>query len=82
MEFSLKNDNNYKSSLNESSLNIFKTYQEIVFDYFDKYNIFFMDDQYNKYIKNKGLYGICNIFKLLLLYTKNIDLVKYHTNKK
>jgi hypothetical protein len=80
MEFSLKNENNYKSTFNESSLNIFNSYQEIVIQYFEKYNIFFMDEQYNKYIKNKGLYGICNIFKLLLLYTKNIDLVKYHTN--
>tara|TARA_R110001592_G_scaffold60820_3_gene185397 strand:- start:102 stop:827 length:726 start_codon:yes stop_codon:yes gene_type:complete len=80
MEFSLKNENNYKSTFNESSLNIFNSYQEIVIRYFEKYNFFFMDEQYNKYIKNKGLYGICNIFKLLLLYTKNIDVVKYHTN--
>ncbi len=81
MDFSLKNENNYKSTFNESSLNVFKSYQEIVIEYFDKYNIFLMDEQYNKYIKNKGLLGICNIFKLLLLYTKNIELVKYHTNK-
>ena len=80
MEFSLKNENNYKSTFNESSLNIFNSYQEIIIEYNKKYNIFFIDEQYNKYIKNKGLCGICNIFKLLLLYTKNIDLVKYHTN--
>jgi len=80
MEFSLKNENNYKSTFNESSLNIFNSYQEIVIEYHKKYNIFFIDEQYNKYIKNKGLRGICNIFKLLFLYTKNIDLVNYHTN--
>ena len=80
MEFSLKNENNYKSTFNESSLNIFNSYQEIIIEYNKKYNIFFIDEQYNKYIKNKGLCGICNIFKLLFLYTKNIDLVKYHTN--
>lgn len=79
MIFSLKNENNYKTELSDSSICVFKIYEEIILEYFEKYNIFFIDENYNKYIKIKGLLGISNIFKLLLLYTKNIDLTNYHT---
>ena len=79
MNFSLKNENNYKTELSNTSISIFKNYQEIVLEYFEKYNIFFIDENYNKYIKIKGLLGISNIFKLLLLYTKNLEVTNYHT---
>lgn len=79
MDLSVSNENNYKTIIDMSSIDIFKKYKELINSYFSKYDIFFLDDNYNKYVKIKGIFCISNVFKLLLLYTKNIDLTYHHT---
>tara|TARA_Y100000768_G_scaffold382624_1_gene363334 strand:+ start:2687 stop:3430 length:744 start_codon:yes stop_codon:yes gene_type:complete len=81
MNLELKNEKNYKLILEISSIDIFKKYQDIIEEYFDKYTFYFVDETYNKYVKVKGINSITNIFKIILYNTNNIELVCHHTRK-
>lgn len=79
MNLSISDENNYKTNIDMSSIDIFKKYNELINNYFTRYDIYFVDDNYNKYVKIKGIICISNIFKILFLYTKNIELTYHHT---
>lgn len=81
--YNITNHDNYKQSINYNVENILEKYLSILTDYFkhleeSNFNIY---NRYYKYIIINGLNCINNIFKILLLYTNNIELVLYHTQK-
>jgi len=63
--------------------NIVEKYLSILTEYFKhlEENNFNIYNRYYKYIIINGVNCINNIFKILLLYTNNIELVLYHTQK-
>ncbi len=81
--YSITNNDNYKQNINYNVENIVEKYLSILTEYFkhleeSNFNIY---NQYYKYIIINGVNCINNIFKILLLYTNNIELVLYHTQK-
>lgn len=75
---------NYKTNIDLQSVEIFEKYVEIV----SKYITYFRNTisvsnnvEYYKYILIKGINTICHVFRILFLYTKNIELVIYHCEK-
>jgi len=83
LEYSLKNINNYKSSIESSVNEITSIYTKLIIEYtkFSFETIKIKDHLYFKYILLRGLNTITRIFNLLLYYTKNINLSYYHCQK-
>jgi hypothetical protein len=86
--FSLHDNNNYNYELVNSSKDYFKIYKQIMDCYIHEYvNSIYTDSFYNKnqtfyyYLMDKGISTINHIFNMLLIYTKNIDMVEYHCTK-
>lgn len=81
--YSITNNDNYKQNINYNVENIVEKYLSILTEYFKhlEENNFNIYNQYYKYIIINGVNCINNIFKILLLYTNNIELVLYHTQK-
>lgn len=81
--YSIHNNDNYKTQVNFDIETITERYLNICIEYF-KYledNKFNISNDYYKYVVGNGINSINNIFKILLLYTKNLDLVLFHTQK-
>lgn len=81
--YNITNNDNYKQNINYNIENIIEKYLSILTDYFkhleeSNFNIY---NRYYKYIIINGVNCINNIFKILLLYTNNIEIVLYHTQK-
>lgn len=81
--YSITNNDNYKKSINYNVEDILEKYLSILTDYFkhledSNFNIY---NRYYKYIIINGVNCINNIFKILLLYTNNIELTLYQTQK-
>jgi len=80
---SLKNIDIYKKQLSNSSVEIYSKYFGVIQEYMtqciDKINTH--NQKYYKYVIYKGIDTISHIFKILLLYTKNLDVVYYHCQK-
>ena len=81
--YSINNIDNYKQNIEYNVENILDKYLSIIYEYFNhlEESNFNIKNQYYKYIITNGINCINNIFKLLLLYTNNIELVFYHTQK-
>ena len=81
--YSITNNDNYKQNINYNVENIVEKYLSILTEYFKhlEENNFNIYNRYYKYIIINGVNCINNIFKILLLYTNNIELVLYHTQK-
>ena len=81
--YSITNNDNYKQNINYNVENILEKYLTILTEYFKhlEENHFNIYNRYYKYIIINGVNCINNIFKILLLYTNNIELVLYHTQK-
>ena len=83
--YSLDNSNNYNYELINSSTYIFKIYVDILNSYITEFNSIKLI--YNKninlyyYLFDKGVNTIAHIFKILLINTKNVDLVNYYCIK-
>jgi hypothetical protein len=80
---SLHNIDNYKSDYSASSTEIFTKYIGVVSEYFNQCSemINIPNENYYRYVINKGLETITHVFKMLLLYTKNLQLTYYHCQK-
>jgi hypothetical protein len=80
---SLNNIDNYKSTYSSSSTEIFTKYIGVVSEYFIQCSdmIHIPNEKYYKYVIIKGLETITHVFKMLLLYTKNLHLTYYHCQK-
>ena len=80
---SLQNIENYKSEFSCSSTEIFSKYIGILSEYFincsETINI--QNETYYKYVIIKGMETVAHVFRMLLLYTKNLSLTYYHCQK-
>ena len=92
---SLQNVENYKkdvyTNINNNSIiaenhNEMDTYMKYV-NVINQYLLFGIETiknknlEYLKYILIKGLFTISHVFKMLLLFTRNLDLTYYHCQK-
>lgn len=83
MNNTLSNSDNYQKKLDNSVSEIFNNYTLLI----NEYSNFFIDNtfiqklSYFKYVYLKGIETISSVFKLLLLYTKNLPLTIFHCQK-
>jgi hypothetical protein len=80
---SLQNMENYKLEFSSTSTEIFSKYIGILSEYFincsETINI--QNETYYKYVIIKGMETVAHVFRMLLLYTKNLNLTYYHCQK-
>jgi len=79
----LNNSENYNKVIGVPITLIFKNYVELIHQYllFSNDNVYIQNPTYLKYVLIRGLETIQNVFNILLLYTKNLELVTYHSQK-
>lgn len=83
-KYNIANDKNYNSDIDVGKMKEFiHKYIDITHQYllYCGENIIVQNEEYHNYVILKGLECIANIFNILLLYTKNFDLVYYHCQK-
>jgi len=87
-KYSLNDSNNYKSELLISSSSILKKYIDLLNCYIEHYikskytdSFYIKNIQFYYYLLDKGVSTINNVFNILLIYTKNIELVEYYCTK-
>lgn len=79
----LSNVENYKSDLDSNEHILFLKYVGLIHELFQSCaeNIYIQKEDYLKYIMIKGIKNTVYIYNFLLLYTKNLELTIYHTQK-
>ena len=79
----LSNVENYKNVLDSNEHILFLKYVGLIHELFQSCteNIYIQKEDYLKYIMIKGIKNTCYIYNFLLLYTKNVELTIYHTQK-
>jgi len=83
MNFSLQNIDNYKKNINCTTNEIIDIYSKIIIEYL-RYiikTITIKNIKISKFIISRGLNTITHVFKHLLYYTKNIDILNFHCEK-
>ena len=83
MAHSLSNIDNYKAQLTNNSSEIFVKYLDLIYEYLTQCveSIYIRNEGYYKYIIIQGINTISHVFKILLLYTNNLELTYYHCQK-
>jgi len=79
----LQNIDNYNKSINNDEFEIYIKYTHVIAQYllFGIETIKNNNSEYIKYILNKGLFTISYVFKMLLIYTCNLELTYHHCQK-
>lgn len=79
----LDNVENYKSSIDVSENVLFLKYVGLIHELIEccSESLFIKNKNYLKYIIIKGIQNTLYIYTFLLLYTNNVDLSVYHTQK-
>lgn len=79
----LSNVENYKNDLDSNEPILFLKYIGLIHELFQSCteNIYIPKEDYLKYIMIKGIKNTVYIYNFLLLYTKNLELTIYHTQK-
>ena len=79
----IQNIDNYNITFQDTYSTIFAKYMLIINEYLKHYfdNIYIQNPTYYKYVLNRGIGTIDNIFKILLIYTKNLDMIFYNCQK-
>jgi len=82
-EYSLTNPDNYKITISNNINEILDKYIILILEYmnFITENVSIKNDMYYKFIFLRGVDTISHVFKFILLYTKNLDLAYYHSQK-
>ena len=80
---SLQNLENYKNDYTHGTAEIFTKYKGLITEYFIQCidNLYIKNVAYYKYILIKGVETLTHVFKILLLYTKNLPLTYAHCQK-
>ena len=80
---SLENIENYKKNINNSYVEIITKYMLLINEYFTLCldTIHISNEEYYKYVIMKGIETINHVFKILLLYTKNLNITYYYCQK-
>jgi|ETNvirenome_6_85_1030632.scaffolds.fasta_scaffold07100_2 hypothetical protein len=82
--FNLHTTENYNKYLDEENNNIYiSKYIELIHRFLlhSSDNIFIQNTTYHKFVIQRGIETVRNIYNMLLLYTKNLDLVHHHVQK-
>jgi len=79
----LNNVDNYKSELDSNEHILFLKYVGLIHELFQgcTENIYIQKEDYLKHVMIKGIKNTFYIYNFLLLYTKNLELTIYHTQK-
>ena len=79
----IQNINNYNISFQDTCTTIFAKYTDIINEYLKHCldNIYIQNPTYYTYVIKKGIATINHVFKILLLYTKNLDMIYYNCQK-
>ena len=82
-KYSIQNSDNYNNNFQENIVQICNKYIILINEYLQQClkNIEIHNNYYKNYIIKKGINTISNIFKLLLFYTKNLDITYYNCQK-
>ena len=83
-KYELYNLNNYKKNVKISDINEYLSkYIDIINTYLihSSNTVNIINDRMYLFVHERGLQTIKHIFKILLFYTKNIDLTIYHCKK-
>lgn len=73
----------YNKNIDESYITIFSQYNKLIIDYL-KYcydNIGIQNIEYKNYIIKQGITTIKHVFKMLLIYTKNLEMTIFNCQK-
>ena len=73
---SITNIENYNSSLEENFVDVNNKLKELFSEYVNHFHENFQNNytEYNKFVFIKGFQTISNVFYMLLLYLKNLDV--------
>ena len=79
----IQNLDNYKNTFEDSPSQIFKRYMIIISEYLKHgdENIYIQSPFYFNYVLKRGINTLTYVFKLLLIYTKNLDIIYYNCQK-
>jgi hypothetical protein len=79
----LNNSNNYKKTLNYQWKEIIDKYLEVIMEYIKSIfeNTKIKKTNVSKYIVIRGLDTITHVFRFLFLYTKNLNMTFYNTQR-
>jgi len=79
----IQNIDNYKNTFDETTNTIFNKYLLIIKEYLEhsNTNIYIQNEKYHNYVLKRGISTLNHIFKLMLIYTKNLDMVYYNCQK-
>lgn len=79
----IQNTENYLKEISDSEYMLFIRFVGIIHEYISNSleKIYIQKKDYLKYILIKGINCITYVFRILLLYTNNVDLTLYHTTK-
>ena len=76
---------NYHTKLEYSFENINAKYNELVFEYLnfvaENKKIVFKNSDYFKFVVFRGLYTISHVFHFILMYSNNLDMAYYHSQR-
>lgn len=80
---SISSIENYNNSLKEDYIKIINRYNKLITEYLKHCydNMFIQNEEYKKYIVYQGILTITHVFKMLLVYTKNIELTYFNCQK-
>jgi hypothetical protein len=82
-EYALTNQDNYKANISNNMNEILDKYVLLLLEYmsFVTENVSIKNEVYYKFILLRGIDTISHVFNFILLYTKNLDLTYYHSQK-
>tara|TARA_B100001093_G_scaffold520498_1_gene616847 strand:- start:2515 stop:3312 length:798 start_codon:yes stop_codon:yes gene_type:complete len=82
-KYNITNTDNYNNTFNQNANTIFTKYMLLINEYMKQTldNIFIQNQIYNSYVIKRGINTINTVFKTLLLYTKNLDMTYYNSQK-
>lgn len=83
VDFIIYNTNNYNTSIKNSIPEILEKYKQIIEQYLHLYSTKMTPkkQQLFKFLFQRGIDTINNVFNVLFYYTKNLELTYYHTQK-
>jgi len=79
----IQNSEGYNLSFQDNYTTIFSKYMIIISEYLKHAldNVYLQNISYRKYVIKKGVSTITHIFTLLLIYTKNLEMIYYNCQK-
>lgn len=84
MSTNIFNDENYQKEINYEDINNYiYSFNKIVNNFLisSSETIKIKENEYLKFILQKGINTLLNVFRILILYTKNLDLISLHCEK-